>query len=299
MKKIVITGATSFIGVHLIRELLNNKFEIYAVVRPNSANLYRIPENDLVHVIELDMNDYDRLCENTEKIDAFIHLAWEGVRAPQRDNELLQRRNYECALKALHAAFISGCKVFIGAGSQAEYGKMTGKVDETYSCSPITEYGKMKHLAFEKMKEEAEEKGIRFIWTRIFSLYGKYDYPGTLVMSAVDRMKRNEPIEMTEATQMWDYLYVVDAAKAIVHLLLSEDASGVYNLANGDVKPLRRFIEEIKVVLNSSSELKFGAIPYGEAGPIDLIPDNSKIMRTGWFPETGFSAGIMEMMQKE
>lgn len=190
------------------------------------------------------MGDYDKLVKCIGRADAFIHLAWEGARVPHRDNAEMQQKNYECAITAMNSAKQLGCRVFLGSGSQAEYGKMEGDVTELSPCNPTTEYGKKKLLACAELSKIANNCGIRFVWTRIFSIYGKYDYSGTLIMSAIQKMKNNEPIEMTACTQLWDYLHVEDAAKAIVTLIENDNASGIYNIASGVKKPLRVFVEE-------------------------------------------------------
>ena len=296
MKKIVITGATGFIGIHLIKQWLEKDAEVYAVIRPNSKNAGRIPKNDHVHIVELKMEEYDNLPGLIGFADYFYHLAWEGARAPFRDDEEMQKNNYECTLQAYEAAKKLGCKFFLGSGSQAEYGSTTGIVDENYPCNPTTEYGKQKLNASKELLKRAEHDGVKLIWTRIFSIYGPYDFQGTLVMTSIDKMLRDEPIEMTEGTQLWDYLYVSDAASAMVLLAEIECDNGVYNIASGDYKPLRSFIEEIKRILNSNSELKFGVVPYGPHGPVNLTPDSSKMQALGWKPAVEFDEGIRSII---
>lgn len=292
MKSIVITGATSFIGIHVIKECINKNYMVYAVIRPNSVNLSRLPASDKIHVIELEMGAYDKLTDCIGSADAFIHLAWEGTRGSHRDSAEMQLKNYECTITAMNVAKQLECQVFLGSGSQAEYGRMEGDVTELSPCNPTTEYGKKKLLACMKLAEIASENNIRFVWTRIFSIYGKYDYSGTLIMSAMQKMKNNAPIEMTACTQLWDYLHVEDAAKAIIVLVENDTASGIFNIASGVKKTLREFIEEMKEELQSNSELQFGVLPYGVDGSVDLRPDIAKMMALGWKPEVDFKTGI-------
>lgn len=297
MKRVVITGATSFIGIHLINQWLDRESELYAVIRPNSKNRERIPRNERIHILEVDMEDYTSLPELVDSADYFYHLAWEGVRNPYRDDCAIQKKNYECALQAYESAKRIGCKIFLGFGSQAEYGMTSGLVDEEYPCNPINEYGRQKYRACSELLNMADRDGIKLIWMRIFSLYGPFDYPGSLVMSSIEKMSHNEVIEMTAGTQLWDYLYVSDAAEAMVLLADHNCESGIYNIASGDYKPLRQFIEVIKRVLNSKSDLLFGIIPYGEAGPINLTPDSSKIKGLGWKPQIDFEDGIKRIVR--
>lgn len=116
-------------------------------------------------------------------------------------------------------------------------------------------------------------------------------------MSAIDKMQRNEPIEMTPCTQLWDYLNVEDAARAMKLFALIDCEDGIYNIASGDYKPLKEFVEEIKEVVNSKSELRFGAIEYGPNGPVNLTPDVKKIKGAlGWTPIISFKKGILNMI---
>lgn len=297
MKKVVITGATSFIGIHLIQELLKKKdYKIFAVVRPNSQYKKRIPTDKRISIIECAMEHYDMLNQKIESADYFFHLAWEGARAPYRDDIEMQHNNYECAIKAMEMSESMGCQFFLGSGSQAEYGITSGLVNEQYPCNPYTAYGSEKLHACIDLKKISDKSGIRFIWTRIFSIYGKYDYPKTLIMTTLEKMHRNETIEMTAGTQLWDYLNVKDAARAMVLLAESKCDSGIYNLASGEYKSLRDFIVEIKEILKSKSMIKFGSIPYGISGPVNLIPDVSKIKSAvGWIPEISFKEGIKNL----
>lgn len=297
VKRIVITGATGFIGVHLIHTWLREEAEIYAVIRSNSKNADLIPVSARVHVVACEMSDYEQLSELIPDADFFYHLAWEGARAPLRDNAALQKKNFECSVKAMDAANRMGCEFFLGSGSQAEYGNTSGIVDEEYPCNPTTAYGREKLRTQKELQAMARNYAMRFIWARIFSIYGPHDYPGTLIMSALDKMKRGEMIEMTAGTQLWDYLYVEDAANAMKLFALQNCEDGIYNVASGDYRPLNQYLTAMKRVLGSESELKFGAVPYGPNGPVNLTPSVEKIQKAiYWRPKMPFEDGIRKMV---
>jgi len=297
MKRVVITGATSFIGIHLIEEWLRKDCEIFAVVRPDSNRISRLPKSPRLQIVELDMNHYAELSNEIGEADCFYHLAWNGVRAPFRDDAALQKNNYQCSMEAIHQAEKMECSFFLGSGSQAEYGKMPEAVDEEFKCQPITEYGINKLRTCEAALECAKRGSLRVIWTRIFSIYGKYDFPNSLVMSSIAKMKENKPVDLTAGTQLWDYLYVKDAVRFMVKFAFSDCASGVYNLASGEVRPLKEYIKDIHEITGSNSELRFGAIPYGPAGPLNLQPDIHKACNAGIIDYvTPFTKGISEML---
>ncbi|MBX4260780.1 NAD(P)-dependent oxidoreductase [Clostridium estertheticum] len=300
MKNIVITGATSFIGVHIVKEYLKNNWNVLAVVRPNSKKINRLPKNDYITIIEMGMEEVEKLKDKFKniKIDVFYHLAWEGARMPYRDDDILQNENYMYTIKAMKVAKELGCNIFIGAGSQAEYGICVGEIDESCEPRPTTEYGKAKLRAYETLKIMAKENDMKFIWTRIFSVYGVYDYQGTLVMSALDKMKRNESIPLTQCMQSWDFIYVEDVARAMYSLANTPCMDGIYNIASGTSRQLKDFIIDMKDICKSTSKLQFGAIPYNSEGVISFEPNIDKLKKNlGWSCSVEFDEGIKKILK--
>lgn len=299
MRKVIVTGATSFIGVHLINKLLQLDFEVYAVIRPNSKNEKRIKEHHNLRIIEVDIcNTKDIVKFVSDDIYAFYHLAWEGARAPYRDDKVMQEKNYQGAVEAFEVATKLNAVKFIGMGSQAEYGKFNGAVDESYPCNPVTEYGKSKYAAYNELFKLSEKSNIRFYWPRLFSAYGPYDYEKTLVMSCIDKMQTNESIDMTECIQNWDYIYVEDVVNALIRFLEVDCEKGAYNLASGNPRPLKAFVEELKDILQSKSVINYGVIPYGKEGPVSFEPIVKKLEKAlDWKAENSFKEGIMKLMK--
>lgn len=292
MKIVAVTGASSFIGYNLTLQLLEQGCKVYAIVR--SPEKIRITHPQL-HIICCDMSDYADLSKKiNEKIDAFYHLAWNGTRGNDRNNDELQSTNIKYSLDAVNAAYSLGAKVFIGSGSQAEYGRCEGIIKEDYPVNPNTDYGKAKLAVLTQGCKLAEEKGIRFIWCRIFSIYGIGDYEGTLVISSLKKMLNNEPVDLSLCTQSWDYLHIKDLVRAMV--MISEAETGIYNIANGEYRPLKEFVEEIKRLSGSSSKLNFGAIPSNNV--VSFMPDSEKLRNSiGWKPEIKFEDGIIELIE--
>lgn len=300
MKSVVVTGATSFIGVHIIKEYLKNNCAVIAVVRRNSKNSNRIPKSNLLTIVEIDMEQIEEIIQKieTKKIDIFYHLAWEGARVPYRDDAILQNENYRCAINAMKAAKLLGCDIFIGSGSQAEYGSCIGKISEDYEAKPITEYGKAKLRAYEALKVMAKENSIKFIWARIFSVYGILDYQGTLIMSTLGKMTRNESIQLTQCVQNWDFIYVEDVARAMYLFANISCMDGIYNIASGKSRYLKEFIIDMKEICKSTSELQFGAIPYNSEGVISFEPIVDKLKQNlRWSCEVEFDDGIKKILE--
>lgn len=299
MKTIVITGATGFIGVHLLQQLYTDDCEIYAVTRDGSPNRARLTVFPKVKTVCCDMAAAPQLRNLLpEHIDVFYHLAWEGTRRPQRDDEVLQKKNYQAALQAYEIAREKGCRRFVGAGSQAEYGKTVGLISESYPARPDTMYGKYKLQAGQDLLQKGKQDGIAVIWPRFFSVYGRYDSPQTLIMTALAKFQHNEPIKLTECIQNWNYLYVKDAGRMLALLGLRDCETGVYHCASCDNRPLRDYVLELKKLLHSESVPAFGAVPYGSEGVVSFQPDISRFRRAfPFFTFTSFDNGIHEMVQ--
>jgi nucleoside-diphosphate-sugar epimerase len=260
--KFVITGATSFIGLELIDYLLAHNHSVVAVCRQDSKGLSFIPHE--VEIVVSKMCDYGRLCDAIPKADVFVNLAWGGTGHDGRNVVDIQNENITYTIAAMHAAGKMGCKVFVEAGSQAEYGATTEPQTEDSNCNPFSEYGKAKLKVKQELFNLSEQLDIKYIHLRIFSLFGEKDHPWTLIMSAVDKMLKNEQLDLSPCTQNWNFLYVKDAVRMIT--ILCENAVDnisfkheVYNIASDDTRQLKEFVERIKFLTGSSSILNYGA----------------------------------------
>lgn len=292
MKRVIVTGATSFIGVHLVGSLIERGYYVYALIRPDSRNKSRLPIDKHLNIVELEMDEYSSIPSFIKEAEYFYHLAWDGVRSIKRDNVIIQQNNYRCSLTLINVARKMNCKRFIGIGSQAEYGELNGEITENYPCKPVTEYGKAKLKTYTELAQIAESNRIEFVWARLFSVYGEYDYQGSLIMSCIEKMRNNENVLLTACNQKWDYLHVKDAVSALIMLLEKPDVSGIYNIASGENRELKSYVEEIKEIIGAESVLEYGAISNQARKMINLKPNVEKLRNIGWNPSISFSEGI-------
>ena len=294
--RICITGANSFIGRPLVTRALLLGWDVVAVVRNSDSISDIVRSFPKTEIVELSLNEYDRLGDAVGKVDCAVLLAWNGTRGQTRMNEELQQNNYAFNMAGLKGLIAKGCKRIVTAGSQAEYGLHNGMITEDTECKPNTAYGKYKLRFYLEAYQYCRDNGVSLKEPRFFSLYGPGDYENTMIMSSVKAMLLNEKCNFTEATQKWDYLYLDDAVEAVAELCYKECPDGVYNFGSGDCRSLRAYIEEQREVLNSSSDLQFGAIPYGPAGKVSIHPSVDKLKRElDWAPRVSFSEGIMRI----
>ena len=296
----VISGATSFLGVEMAKALIQQGHQVTAICRPDSHGLTNLPEG--VEVVFAQMEESGALDTKIAHADVFVHLAWAGTGHGGRDDIEVQQQNIEFARQAMLAAHRMGCKLFVMAGSQAEYGSTTEPQNEAMTCQPFSEYGKAKLRVREMGFDLAEQLEMKYMHLRIFSLYGENDHAWTLVMSCVDKMLRNEPIDLSPCTQNWNFLYVEDAALQIKQLCthaIKEDGfvHEVYNIASDDTRPLKDFVEQMKELTRSKSDLHYGAVLPTQL--VSLQPDMSKtISVVGKLSEYDFDTVIQRIIDK-
>lgn len=299
MKNAVITGPTGAVGISLINELLNNGVKVTAVCRRGSARIKRLPVHENLVVIECNTDEYASLPDMvSEQQDVFYHFAWGCTTGGGRNDIPAQEENIRYSLDAVEAASKLGCKVFIGSGSQAEYGRFEGVLSSTTPCFPENGYGIAKLSAGMLTRIRCEQLGMKHIWTRILSVYGPYDGEQTLVISMIRKLMRGESPETTKGEQIWDFIYAGDAARAF-RLIADKGIHGkIYPIGSGIGKPLREYIEAIGLETNPDIEIGFGKIPYGEKQVMHLCADISELTKdTGFVPMVSFEEGIKNTVE--
>lgn len=305
IKRAVISGATGAVGMALIQGCIRRNMEVLVLCREGSRRGRRIPEHPLIHVVHCNMERMAELKDGWEgKYDIFYHLAWSGTTGADRNDMYLQNRNVKYTLDAVHLAERMGCHTFIGAGSQAEYGRVNEKLNERTSTNPETGYGMAKLCAGQMSREEARKLGLRHIWIRILSVYGPYDGEGSMVSSLIHTLLKGEVPSLTRGDQKWDYLYSEDAARAM--LLLGENGidGKVYCLGSGTARALKEYMYLLRDAIDPTLRLGIGEKPYGDKQVMYLCADISELTKdTGFLPEISFETGIRKtirwIMQEE
>lgn len=315
--KIVVTGATSFIGVPVIRRLLELGHHVYAIVRPGSANLGRLPDYmdtaGTLSVIPVLLGEMDRIRDMIpDGCEACLHFGWDGAGSGNRTNREVQQRNVGDSLQVLRGAASLGCRRFLFSGSQAEYGIHQTAMTEDTPCRPVSEYGQAKvefqHEAQALCRKWREEQtaDMEYVHTRIFSIYGPGDHPWSLVESCLDAFLGEREIRLGECTQQWNFLYISDLVDGLLALLfheapLSDGTDAVFNIAgdSGETRRLREYVETMYEICGRKGSYVYGQRAPNAEGPANLIPDITKVCRViGWKPQTSFEEGIRSMVEE-
>lgn len=320
MKKAVITGPTGAIGMALIKKFISERKPVLAICHKGSSRIGNIPDSPFVTVLEADLSEYKTLsagCGGAGTCDVFYHFAWNGTVGEARNDMHLQSHNIADTMEAVELAGRLGCHTFIGAGSQAEYGRTEGMLTPELPTAPENGYGMAKLCAGQMSRVMCEKMRMKHIWCRVLSVYGPYDGAGSMVMSAIRKFISGEQTAFTPGEQTWDYLYSKDAAEIFYALGDKGIHGSVYCVGSGQERMLKSYIKDIYQVVKENAgcrnpkqsggqeeerleeRLGIGRIPYGEKQVMHLCADTTLLeQHIGPLPYTDFRQGIREILEE-
>ncbi len=292
----ILTGATGFIGSAVLAELIERGARPVVLLRAGSDRRRIASLGGGFKTITLERLDdvpvIAQLSQHQPKV--FIHCAWRGVFGQERNTEYQVSENIPLTLETVKLAAACGCRQWIGLGSQAEYGNPNRVVDESAPICPTTIYGKAKLAAGIAALALCEARGLAGAWLRVFSTYGPGDHPQWFVPYVIHEFLCGRAPRVTRCEQRWDYLFVKDAARAIVSVA-DGGTDGVFNVGSGTASRLRQVVEIIRCELGTPLEADFGAIAYRPHQVIHLQADITKLAAaTGWQPQVSLQEGLRE-----
>lgn len=298
IKKVAMTGGSGPVGLALIRKLLKENVEILLFQRENSAKRIYLPEDKHLRIEECPLDRLKEYVPAEHDYDVFFHLGWENTDAQKREDIQEQYMNVVYACDAVELAHKLGCHSYIGAGSQAEYGRHDKPLQEHTVCIPETAYGVMKLSACHSTRNLCRKYNIRHIWPRIVSGYGIYDNLSSMLVSAVLNCIDGKKLEFSKGEQIWDFVYLDDIANALFLIAEKGRDGATYPIGSGKARPLKEYIQVLCEKLGKSEDMQLGIIPYAEKQIMHLEADISSLQEdTGWAPEVEFEDGIEKVIE--
>jgi len=228
----MVTGATGFVGRHLVKKLLQNEHQVIVVAR----NLRRATEFewfDEVSFVQADLHlDYHPAIEKMARVDALIHLAWPGLPNYQGSFHIFQ--NLIADLAFLKDSIEAGLPHLVVAGTCLEYGLQSGALTEDMDTHPITPYGFAKDALRKALQLFQKERNFTLQWMRLFYMYGEGQSPKSLLSQLDTAIDEKRPsFDMSIGTQLRDYLPIESIAERICAVVENSTINGVVNCSSG------------------------------------------------------------------
>lgn len=290
MKKVLLTGATGFIGRHALSRLLKRGYEVHAITSQNCENL-----NSNVHWHKLNLLDFKSSADliSTIRPTHLLHFAWYTVHGKYSSSPE-NVKWIQASLVLLQSFIQMGGQRIVMAGTCFEYCSNFGFCSEFKTpLKPDTFYGTVKHSLQMILRSLAREVGVSSAWGRIFFLYGPHEHPDRLVSSVTRSLIKGEEAPCSHGNQIRDFLFVEDVADAFVSLLESK-VEGPVNIASGRPVLLREMLDLIGQEIGRPELIKMNAIVAPKREPPVLIGEVRRLKEeVGWEPNFNLINGIL------
>ena len=307
MKRVVVTGATGFIGRYLVWELLDAGYEVTALVRNHEKARQVMGEKmdlPLLHIMDCDLARLSSMRpEQFGQHDYFFHIAWSGVSGHMLSDYTIQTNNVKYAVDAIRFAKAIGCKRFIGAGSLHELECMQ-EMENSSGTVPLGNYYKISKLSAHYLcRLEAIQLGIDFLWPRLTNTYGAGEISERLLNRVIRQLLRGQSPDLTDGTQLYNFIYITDAVRG--YRLIAEKGVSFehYILGSEEVRPLRDYLTKVQQIVAPHIEMGFGRYPVkGIHLGYDSLYSDTLHRDTGFYTQVPFEEGIrltMDQIKKE
>jgi dTDP-6-deoxy-L-talose 4-dehydrogenase (NAD+) len=265
--KFLVTGATGFVGRHLVAALLARGCEVRAVAR-NVETAQGMPWiNDVefvsadIHAAELDV------VALTDGVDALAHLAWPGL--PNYRALFHFEHNLMADYRFIKSVVEAGVKQVLVTGTCFEYGMQSGPLSEQTEAQPANPYGLAKHTLHLFLQNLQQAQPFTLQWARLFYLHGEGQNPNSL-LAALDRAidAGDASFNMSTGEQLRDFLPIETAAGYLAAIAQQREFNGVINCASGQPVSVRSLVEQRLRERGASTDLNLGYFPYPTHEPM-------------------------------
>jgi nucleoside-diphosphate-sugar epimerase len=270
--RIAVTGASGFVGKHLISKLLESGYDVVALTRKKNSLSELL---GLVDIVEFDLKNGDTdIYFRLGKPEALIHLAWGGLSNYKSESHLQELSMH---FEFLESMVKSGLGLLMVTGSCFEYGMQSGCLCETDMTKPSNPYGLAKNELRKKIEELKLKYPFKFIWPRLFYTFGNGQAKSSIYAQLKQSVFEGKAVfNMSGGNQIRDYSAIEVIVKKLLSLLSLKKEIGIVNVCSGSPKSLKNIVEEWKVINNWDIKLNLGYYPYPDYEPMEFWGSNLK-----------------------
>jgi nucleoside-diphosphate-sugar epimerase len=296
-KRVIITGATGFVGANLVRRLLRDNHEIHALVRPLRPDWRIVDLANRIHRYAVDVTDRGQVRDLVHAVRPHwvFHLAAYGAYSQQKDAEQIVHTNIIGSMVLLEACADAGVESFIQAGSSSEYGWKNHAPSEEERIEPNSVYAISKAAATHYGQLLARQRNINAITLRLYSIFGPYEEPTRLIPTLLIHGLRSGLPKLVSPGTARDFVYIDDAVDALVHVASMEGVApgAVYNVCTGTQTDLSTAVACVQELLPIREDPEWGTMPPRFWDTHVWVGDPSRMSReTGWKATTSFRQGL-------
>ncbi|MGH9628218.1 MAG: NAD-dependent epimerase/dehydratase family protein [Bryobacteraceae bacterium] len=301
-KRVLLTGASGFVGANLARRLLGDGHELHLLLRP-AYKRRRVEELQRhVHMHEADLEDGEGLTGLVSAIrpEWIFHLAVHGAYAHQSDAARIMRANMLGTVHLLEACLRTGFDGFVNTGSSSEYGFKDHAPDEQEQLDPNSVYGVSKAACTMYCRHTATIHKLHIPTLRLYSVYGAWEEPTRLVPTLLRHALRGEWPPLASPDSAHDFVHVDDVVDAFVLAAATpgQPPGAVYNVGSGVQTTLAQLVEIVKGMLPISAEPLWRSMPGRIWDANTWVAGIRRIQETlNWHPRTGLRAGLARTLE--
>ena len=299
MKKAIVTGANGFVGTALCRALSRAGIQVIAVIRNEEENGSAIRNLENLRIVYCDLKDFASLSTLIPDRDAQVlyHLAWVGTAGPLRGSAEAQMNNIRFACDTMRACRELNCPRFVFASSIMEY-EIAALMATERKPGINTLYCSAKAAANAMLRTLAADAGVDYIRAVISNIYGPGEMSPRLVNTSLRRLLKGEHCAFSAGEQMYDFIYIDDAAAAFVAIGEKGVSDRTYYIGSPQPRPLKSFLLEMRNQVDPDLAIGLGELPFQGVSLTYREFDTDAVRRdTGFVPEISFAEGIRRTVE--
>lgn len=302
MKRILITGATGFVGANLSRQLLSEGHEVHLLLREHYKDwrIQSILKDVQIHFI--DLQDVESLRSTIASISPewIFHLSTYGAYPSQKAYQMMAQTNLVATANLVDVCVEQGFDAFINTGSSSEYGFKDHAPREDECIEPNSMYAITKAAATQYCQNAAKVKKVNLATVRLYSVFGPFEEPTRLIPTIIIAGLQGKYPPLVNPAIARDFVYVDDICRAYIMMASNPTilSGKIYNLGSGVQTSLHEVVNLARKEFSLSAQPAWGSMPDRQWDTSIWVADHSQITTDfGWQPQISFSNGFEKTVE--